>query len=155
MSTFLQGYGAGDEKRERRVKRTVVIVVGGLLLTIFGWFGFRNFSARNTFDNFIDLLKTKDYKSAYALWGCTDQTPCRDYSYERFLRDWGPDSPAKNASSARKVRGATCGGIITNTGVLRIYHFDPDNDVSLWVDKQDGKLGFAPVIGKLQCTILP
>ncbi len=155
MSTYLEGYGAGEEKRARLLKWTLLglaaLVIGGGGL----YFGFRNYGARSTFDAFLDALQRQDYAAAHAFWGCTEATPCRDYDRARFLRDWGPDSPAKNAASARLVRSATCGGIFTNTGVLRIYRFEPDYEVSLWVDKQDGRLGFAPVIGRMQCTVLP
>lgn len=155
MSTYLEGYGAGEEKKSKVIRAAIVSTVAVLVLGTFGFFGLRNYGARATFDQFIELLQKKDYTSAYALWGCTPQTPCRDYNMERFLRDWGPDSPAKDAASARVVQRASCGSILNVTGVLRIYQFSPDYTVSLWVDKQDGRLGFAPIIGKMQCTLLP
>ena len=41
---------------------------------------------------FLDDLQHKDYQSAYALWGCTQQRPC-DYTADKFNEDWGPSSP--------------------------------------------------------------
>ncbi|MDX2180764.1 MAG: hypothetical protein SFV18_14295 [Bryobacteraceae bacterium] len=155
MSTYLAGYGAGDERKSKLIRRAVQIGLAAIAVLLVGYFGLRNFSERSMMDRFIALLQTKDYPAAYALWGCSEQTPCRDYSYERFLRDWGPESPAKNAASAKKIRAATCGGILANTGVLRIYQFEPDYEVSIWVEKSDNKISFAPVIGRGQCTILP
>jgi hypothetical protein len=155
MAGYLEGYGEGEERRAK-ITRTILI---GLVLTLVvgtaSYFGFRNFGKRQKLDRFIELLQQKDYKGAHALWGCTDETPCRDYSFDRFLRDWGPESPAANAATARVVNRATCGGIFDVTGILRIYHFDPDYEVSLWVDAQVGHVGFAPIIGRMQCTILP
>jgi len=155
MAAYLEGYGAGDERKSKLIGRAVRIGLAAIVVGLLGYFGFRNFAERSMLDRFVDLLKAKDYRTAYALWGCTEQTPCRDYSYERFLRDWGPESPAKNAESVKKIRAATCGGVFANTGVLRIYKFDPDYEVSLWVEKSDDKISFAPVIGRGQCTILP
>ncbi len=155
MAGYLAGYGAGEEKKSRLIRRAVYGTLGGLVAAILLFFGFRNFTARSTMDSFIELLQKQDYKSAYALWGCTDQTPCRNYDFERFMRDWGPDSAAKNATSARVEKKATCGGIFANTGLMRIYRFDPDYTVNLWYDKSTRTMGFAPVIGKMQCTILP
>jgi hypothetical protein len=155
MSAYLEGYGAGEERRARIIRSilisAVVLIVGGLG----AYFGLRNFSKRQKLDSFIQHLQNKDYKAAHALWGCTDATPCRDYNFERFLRDWGPESPAANAASARLITRATCGGIFSVTGILRIYRFDPDYEVALWVDAKDGNVGFAPHIGRMQCTILP
>lgn len=155
MGGYLAGYGAGEERRSKLVKRAVIGLISVLVGVTVAYFGLRNQSARSRMDQFIELLQKKDYKAAHALWGCTDQTPCRDYNMERFLRDWGPDSPAANPASARIERSATCGGILVNTGVLRVYHFDPDYSVSLYVEKSDGNVSFAPMIGRMQCTVLP
>lgn len=152
---YLAGYGAGEGRRAGLIGKAVWGLFGGLLVCCVLWFGFRNFAARSKLDSFIELLQAKDYPKAYALWGCTEATPCRDYSFERFMRDWGPESPAANAQSATVVNKATCGGILINTGVLRIYRFGADHVVNLWVDKSDGNVTFAPVIGKMQCTVLP
>lgn len=155
MSGYLQGYGAGEERRSKLIKLTVWGTIAVLVLGTVAYFGFRNFSKRQKLDTFFELLKKQDYKTAYALWGCTDQTPCRDYSFDRFMEDWGPKSPAAKPESVELVSKATCGPMFSPTGILRIYKFPPDYSVSLWVDSGDGNIGFAPVIQKLQCTILP
>jgi hypothetical protein len=155
MAGYLATYGAGEESRSKLIRRAIFGTLGAFVAAIVLFFGFRNFTARGTMDSFIELLRKQDFKSAHALWGCTDQTPCKNYDFERFMRDWGPESPAKNAASARIEKKATCGGIFSNTGVMRVYRFDPDYTVNLWYDKSTDTLGFAPVIGKMQCTILP
>lgn len=155
MSGYLEGYGAGEERRSKIVRNLIIGLALTLVAGLVGYFGFRNFTKRQKLDAFIEFLQKQDFKAAYATWGCTEATPCRDYSFERFLRDWGPESPAKNAASAKMINRATCGGIFNVTGILRIYRFDPDYEVSLWVSSEDGNVGFAPVIGRMQCTILP
>lgn len=155
MSGYLEGYGEGEERRSKIIKWTVLGAIAVLVLGAVSYFGFRNFSKRQKLDTFLELLKKQDYKAAHALWGCTDQAPCRDYSFDRFMEDWGPKSPAAKADTAAIVSKATCGPFFQPTGILRIYHFAPDYTVSLWVNSEDGNIGFAPVIQKMQCTILP
>lgn len=155
MSGYLENYGHGQERRGKIIKWTVLGTITVLVLGTVSYFGFRNYPKRQALNNFIEFLQKKDYRSAYALWGCTEQTPCRDYSYERFMRDWGPDSPASRPESAKITNKATCGPFFKPTGILRVYHFDPDYSASLWVNSDDGTIGFSPVIQQRQCTIFP
>src|SRR3954449_4038654 len=90
MSGYLAGYGVGDEKRERRTKRIVLgsiaaIVVGGLAYVFF-----HNFTEERAAKRFVSELRSGQYQPAYRMGGCTEQTPCRDYSFDRFMADWGP-----------------------------------------------------------------
>jgi hypothetical protein len=63
----------------------LVLVVGAVL-----YFVFRDFPEQRKAKRFVELLQQKDYKSAYALWGCTDANPCPQYAFDKFLEDWGP-----------------------------------------------------------------
>jgi hypothetical protein len=155
MPGMLEEYDASGARRAKVVRTIALAASVSLLLGLAGYFGLRNLPKRQKLDSFIRRLQAKDYKAAYALWGCSDQKPCRDYSYERFLRDWGPESPAANASQATLENKATCGGIFSPTGILRVYRFGPEYTANLWVSSEDGNISFAPVIGRLQCTILP
>jgi hypothetical protein len=154
MSSYLEGYGVGDERRSRFIRWLLLATVLTLVLGTAGYFALRNYPKRRALDQFVERLGKKEYKEAYALWGCTDASPCRDYSYERFLRDWGPGTPGDKLPTAPVVGRATCGGIFSVTGILRAYQVDGEI-VSLWVNSEDGNIGFAPAIGRLQCTVLP
>jgi len=139
MSGYLETYGAGQEKRERRLKRValvaaVVIVAGGAF-----YFLFRNYRETKQAERFFELLRAKNYTAAYALWGCTPATPCRDYVMARFMEDWGPESGHAdlNALKITKVRGCSAGVIVEANfggGVIE----------NLWVDREHRQLGFAP-----------
>lgn len=155
MAGYLAGYGAGEERKSRLIRNSIVYGVAFLVAATLLYFGFRNYKGRAAMDSFLTLLEQKNYAEAYKLWGCSVETPCRNYSYERFQRDWGPDSQAKNPGNARIVTKATCGGILVNTGLLRVYEFTADYTVNLWFDKSTDTLGFAPIIQKMQCTVLP
>ena len=155
MSSYLQGYGEGEEKRARLTRFVLWGLLGFFVLGGGGYFYFRNFAKRQRLDSFQELLGRKEYQAAYALWGCTPEKPCRDYSFERFLRDFGPEGSAAQFPSAKLLTKATCGGVFNVTGILRVYELPSGERVSLWVNSQDGNIGFAPIIGRKQCTILP
>ena len=139
MSGYLETYGAGQEERERRLKRValalaLVIVAGGTT-----YFFLRNYRETQQAKLFFDLLRNKDYTAAYALWGCTPATPCPDYSMARFMEDWGPESGHADLGAVQiaRVRGCSSGVIIeTNFGGGVIEY--------LWVDRGNRNLGFAP-----------
>jgi hypothetical protein len=139
MSGYLENYGAGQEKRERRLKRValvaaLVVVVGGT-----SYFFLRNYRETQQAKLFFNLLRNKDYTAAYALWGCTPATPCRDYSMPKFMEDWGPGSGHAELAALQitNVRGCSSGVIIeANFGGGVIEY--------LWVDREHRNLGFAP-----------
>jgi hypothetical protein len=139
MTGYLEGYGAGEERRERIIKRSlvaalVVLVVGGAL-----YFFLRDYREKQQIQAFLELLQKKDYRAAYQMWGCTEASPCREYSFEKFLEDWGPKSPHANLSSVKVVKTRSC-----SSGVIQTLNFGDDDEVWLWVGRKDLTLGFAP-----------
>jgi hypothetical protein len=91
MSTYLQSYGEGDERRGKIIKILVLTVVGILLLVWIGYLVFHDYSEKRTVQHFLDQVNARQFQQAYTDWGCTDKTPCPNYDYQRFLRDWGPE----------------------------------------------------------------
>jgi hypothetical protein len=138
MSEFLDNYGVVDERRERRVRRILytllsLAIVGGTL-----WFFFRNYKEESRVKEFLTLLERKDYKAAYAMWGCSDATPCRDYKFERFMADWGPQSDAGNVAAIRRTKVKSC-----NNGIIQLLQIK-GQDVNLYIDRATLVVGFAP-----------
>jgi hypothetical protein len=140
MAGYLANYGAGEEQREKLIRRLivgaiVVVIAGGIL-----YFFLKNFREEQQGRAFFELLEKHDYKSAYALWGCTDTKPCRDYSVQNFMDDWGPKSPHADIRSFHIKRSRSCGsGVILTVdyGAVR----EPDK---LWVERNDLTIGFSP-----------
>jgi hypothetical protein len=155
VSTYFAGYGEAEERRSRWTKWLLRGLLAAIVLGVPGYFFLRNLPKRQKLDAFVERLGAKDYRAAYTLWGCTEQTPCRDYSFERFQRDFGPGGSSEQLPKAKLLTKATCGGIFDVTGILRVYELPSGERVSLWVNAQDGNIGFAPVIGRMQCTVLP
>lgn len=139
MPGYLDQYGAGEVRREKIVKKgllalALIIVVGAPLFYLF-----HNFRQEGQVKTFLSLLAAKDYKSAYALWGCTDQTPCKGYAMDAFMDDWGPTKG--DASQAHIAKSKSCG-----SGVIITVEFG-SQEQKLWVERSSRVLGFAPFQG--------
>jgi hypothetical protein len=139
MAGYLDTYGAGDERREKLIWRSLAAVAAVVVLALVLYFSFRNFREERQLKSLLELLAKKDYAGAYRLWGCTDANPCRDYSLERFLEDWGPSSPYTDVTHARVVKSASCG-----SGISQTLEFSSGRQVGLWVERKDLSIGFDP-----------
>ncbi len=137
MSGFLEEYGVGDQRREKVVRW---LVISGIVLTvaiIAGYFFLRTYPATRFTNQFLDSLRRHDYQTAYRMWGC--EQPCRDYSFEKFLEDWGPKSEFADPSRAGIKKTRFC-----NTGVIVTLAAPDGRDVPLWYERSTATLGFSP-----------
>lgn len=134
MSAFLEGYGEGDARRERRTKRvvlTLLVLAATLGIAAYIMRDFREIRQANRFTEFV---AQKRFEDAYRLWGCDPAKPCRDYAYAKFLSDW-----EKTDLAQARATDKNC-----SSGLIRTYEFSADNKVHIWVDKGDRKIAFAP-----------
>ncbi len=158
MPGYLDQYGAGDERREKRTR--LLLILGGIAaLLVFLWFILfvwdkteilrlqsvarlsqilRNHKQENRVKSFYDLLQRHDYKAAYALWNCTEEHPCRDYSFNEFMKDWGPGG-AHGSGNPAIVRSRSCG-----SGVIVTVDSGQNQEDILWVQRSDLTIGFSP-----------
>lgn len=138
MPGYLEGYGVGEERRERIVKRilltalVVLVVSGGLYLF------FRNYFEVKRAKQFFELLRSHDYQAAYTFW-CPQKGACRDYPLEKFMEDWGPKGPHADLSSLEIVRTRGC-----SAGVILEVNFGASGEEFLWVARGNRAIGFAP-----------
>lgn len=139
MAGFLDSYGVGDARREKVVKWSAIAVVAVAAVASIFYFSFRNFSEKRQIERFVQLLRQKDYQAAYRLWGCSPETPCRDYPMEEFMKDWGPNSPHADMSALKIARMRSC-----STGIIQTLDFGKGEEVNLWVERKDHSIGFAP-----------
>jgi hypothetical protein len=137
--SYLEGYGVKDARREKIVKWMLGGLIALLVLGLAGYFQFRNFSEERQIQKFVDLLKRQDYKGAYALWGCTDASPCPNYTFDKFMEDWGPKSPQANIAEAKLSTTKSC-----DAGIIQFVDFPDNHQVQLWVERRDQFIGFAP-----------
>lgn len=95
MSDYLATYGVDEERRGRVIKRIVIACVAVLVALIILYFVFHNYPERQKAKQFLSDINRHDYKAAYTLWGCTEQTPCPNYDFNRFMQDWGVKTDGK------------------------------------------------------------
>jgi hypothetical protein len=62
MSTYLENYGKGEEKRQRLVKSASIFVLLVLICTGLGWYILHNRKEDAAVSNFVELLRKKDYQ---------------------------------------------------------------------------------------------
>ena len=100
---------------------------------------------------FLSQVAAGDYQSAYGTW-----KPASSYSFQDFLRDWGPTGeygPVKSYDlrSVRSPAGAS--GVIVTVAVSAVSPFpeasDPKSrdakEVRLWVERSDQSISYAPL----------
>lgn len=157
MAGYLAHYGAGEEQREKRIRRLVAIglIVGGVLGLYLLAFQtpileryirvvqrLKNHKEEKQVQLFLDLLARQDYKGAYVLWGCTDAKPCRDYTFPNFMEDWGPKGSQPAGELFHTMRSRSCG-----SGVILTVNSGNNREEKLWVEKDDLTIGFSPYPG--------
>ena len=140
MAGFLEGYGVEDARRARTLKWALILILSAIVIGSVLYFLLRSYPAKAKVGDFLEDLRRQNYRAAYEMWGCTASSPCRDYSFEKFLEDWGPKSPHANAAAASIARTRYCG-----PGVIVTVNFGKSgDDVLLWYQRSDRTLGFAP-----------
>ncbi|MBI3683066.1 MAG: hypothetical protein HY235_22055 [Acidobacteria bacterium] len=138
MSGYLEGYGAGEAEREKKIRwillsALAVSVVSGIL-----YFLFRDYKEEKQISRFLEVLSRQDYKAAYTFWGCSEQTPCRDYPYSAFLDDWGPKGVNAKFSAGKLAGSERCGtGLVASVAA-------GGEQLALWVERSNGVVSYAP-----------
>ena len=143
MSSYLEAYGAAEQKRARTyglVKRYAIIAGGLLLAAVILYAIFKNHSEEQQAKNFISLLQAHNYQAAYQLWGCSEQHPCKDYLFDKFMDDWGPKSSHADATPAHIGLSQSCGAGV----LIRLDYRNSVEPVPLYVDRDTKIISFAP-----------
>lgn len=142
MSGYLDEYGAGEARRAQIIKR----IAGGLaLLAIIAgvlYFLLRDYQEKRQVTRFFNLLAEQQYREAYALWGCTEASPCVAYPFENFMEDWGPDGLYPAPSEEDITDTLSC-----SDGIIQTLSGGAGDEVWLWVGRADKVIGYAPQYG--------
>jgi hypothetical protein len=140
MAEFLEGYGVADARRSRIFWRVALAAVLAVVIGLALYFALRTYPARRKVNEFLVDLRQKDYPAAYRLWGCAvPSSPCRDYTFEKFMEDWGPLGPRPGAASGAIARTRYCG-----PGVVVTLQYGQGSQVHLWYERKDSTIGSAP-----------
>jgi hypothetical protein len=142
MAGFLDDYGTGDERRERRVKRIVIWGLVVVFVAAFGYFYFRTWPQERVVNAFLASLAKQDFQGAYQIWGCTPEKPCRYYTSDNFIEDWGPSSPHSNGAAAKIDLVDYCDSEVVFD--ISFPNAPPDSRmVALSVERETDKISFA------------
>ena len=137
MGTYLQQYGAGEEKRERTIKWIIIGCVAAAIIAFAAYMIFHNYPENRIANHFLADVNNHDYQGAYRLWGCTPEHPCPNYDYQRFMQDWGPN---KNVTPPWRVQSTdSCKAFLTVNVQAQGSELQ-----SLAIQRNDHSLGFAP-----------
>jgi hypothetical protein len=136
MAGYLDAYGAGDERRARIIKITVVSVMMVAMLSGLLYFFFRNYRQEQQAKRFFELLQAHNYQAAYDMWVSSDSERS-GYPMNAFLQDWGPK--AMDVHSFTIMDAESCGNsVIVDADLV------PVGDKKLWINRQSLELGFGP-----------
>jgi len=139
MAGYLDQYGAGEERRNRIIIRSILGVVLAVVLVALTWYLTLNHHQESVVKSFIAALKNHDTQGAYRIWGCTTSHPCPDYPYEKFLSDWGPGANGPDISTIGLSDSEEC-----NSAAMLTVQVNPNRVEQLWLDKGSDLISFAP-----------
>ncbi len=137
MGSYLQTYGVADERRGRIIKQIVIAVGSILAVVLAGFLFYHNYPEKRVANSFLERVNSKDYQTAYRLWGCTNEHPCPNYDFGRFMNDWGPASKAQSAWTVASIDA--CQSFVTVN--VRAQGAELQ---SLAIQRSDNALSFAP-----------
>jgi hypothetical protein len=154
MPGYLDQYGAGEERRNRIIARSIIGALTTIIVVTLGWYLLRNHHQEGVVKTFLGAVRQKDYAAAYQHWGCSPAKPCSGYAFNSFLEDWGaPDSvkpPAKVPTAATAPDPAVLGltdSESCNNGVLLTVAVNARRQEKLWVENIRDAITFAPYPG--------
>jgi hypothetical protein len=136
MAGYMDGYGAGEERRARIIKLIIVSVIGLAILYGLLYFFFRNYSQEQQAKRFFQLLEAHNYEAAYTMWVSSDSERT-GYPMAAFMSDWGPQAMSLNNFTIMDAE--SCGN-----NVIVDADLGKAGDRKLWVNRQTLELGFGP-----------
>src|SRR5438309_8213990 len=139
MSDYLAGYGAGEQERSKKRRLIILGTLVAIVLAVTLYAVFHNYREERVANRFLDAIRSHDYQSAYRMWGCTEQNPCRDYTFDRFMADWGPKGTYSDPNHLSYGDVDACGG-----GVVLSIQYAGAEPAGLYVDRSSKILSFAP-----------
>ena len=139
MAGYLDQYGAGEERRNRIIIRSILGVLIAIVVVALTWYLTLNHRQESVVKSFIAALKNHDTQGAYRIWGCTTSHPCPDYAYDKFLSDWGPGANGPDLPTIGLTDSEQC-----NNAAMLTVQVNPNRVEQLWLDKGSDLISFAP-----------
>ena len=136
---YLADYGRADRRYEKIVTVAGYVLLTAVVLGCIYWLFFWNWREERRVGEFLISIEQQQYEQAYRMWGCSLETPCPNYSYDKFLEDWGPDSQLGKINSYDLGRSYD-----QQSGVIILVEVNGRRIPNLWVEKDSQVIGFSP-----------
>lgn len=136
---YLEQYARGPSVFDRIVKGLVYSAFAALIGYCFYWLFFRNWVEERQVREFLTAVQEQRFDEGYEFWDCSVEEPCRDYLYEEFLDDWGPESPLGAIRSFELGRSYT-----QPTGAIIELTINGEKQPNIWVEGSTKVISFFP-----------
>lgn len=136
---YLDQYAQGSQTFDKLVKVVAYALLAVIIGYCFYWLFFRNWREERQVDRFLTALQEQRFEEGYEYWGCSVAEPCRDYLFDEFLDDWGPQSPIGPVKTFQLGRSYT-----QPTGAIVELSVNGVQQSNLWVDEVTEVLSFFP-----------
>lgn len=145
-----------DAVRARKRRNIILIAVAIVLVLFVVWWLNRFWPEEHIVNQFFDALQQQNYEQAYGVWMHDPdwkQHPDRfaRYSYNDFVKDWGPGGEWGIVKSHHVDCTAVPSGYsgtpwATASGVVVVVTVNQRvaDKANVWVQKADKMLGFSP-----------
>lgn len=120
-------------RRERMTKRILIGVIIAALVGGFLYWEFKNWPEERAAKRFLTTLRQADYQQAYRIW-----QPSSTYSFNDFVRDWGPSSEFGKVQNFKIVSSRSTGSGVIVTALIN------GKEARIWVERKDKSLSFPP-----------
>src|SRR5262249_32313113 len=141
MGGYLAHYGAGEERRVKIIKTVVISAISLVVALGILFFIFHNYRQEQQVKRFFAMLEQKDFQAAYDMWVRTESDR-KGYSYDMFMKDWGPQSDHRDVSDFHISKSRSCGN-----GVILTVDFGKNQNQRerLWVQRDELTIGYSPL----------
>ena len=120
----------------RQIGRYVLLALVAAIVVIGASYYFWDFPEEHSVTRFLETVQRGDYRAAYQLW-----QPSSSYSYDDFVRDWGPNGDYGKIREFEILRSTSASSQTVSVTVL-INGVTPP--LKLLVDKSTKGLAYSP-----------
>lgn len=154
-----------DPSIERRRRLWIILILSAIVLMALFWgfwhFKIRYWAAESAVDNFLEAIEKKDFETAYGLYeGDPDwkahpnDRKFQDYTYNRFVLDWGPQGDYGVIFSHRvdcAIEPPKRGPRAASGYIVVVTINDRPVTKTLWVEKKSKSIGLPPPFWEVHC----
>lgn len=136
---YLDQYAQGSRVFDKLVKGVAYSLLAAIIGYSIYWLFFRNWREERQVERFLSAVQEQRFEEGYEYWGCSVAQPCRDYLFNEFLDDWGPESPIGPVKTFQLGRSYT-----QPNGAIVELTVNGVRQSNIWVDGVTEVISFFP-----------